>query len=171
MPLRHDWRRGHKMHTRLIILTMLATLTLPAIAQDELVGRLFTTAPERARLDQMHRLNPTLSAAPTASATGSGSGSEPEPEQVTLNGYVTSSSGKKTTWINQIEHDENDYSGRVHVAQKPGHKAEISLQTAGGKRVNIKVGDTLDLHTGTLHSIDEPTEAAPELTPAPLTRH
>lgn len=167
MLLHHYLRRGHKMSTRLIIMTMLATLTLPAIAQDELAGRLFTTAAERARLDQMHRLNPTLSAAPS----GTEPVHEPEPEQATLNGYVTSSSGKKTTWINQVAHDENDYSGRVHVAQKPGHKAEISLQAAGGKRVNIKVGDTLDLHTGTLHSIDEPTEAAPELIPAPLTRH
>lgn len=155
------------MHTRLIIMTMLATLTLPALAQDELVGRLFTTAPERARLDQMHRLNPTLSAAPSGTASETTS----EPEQATLNGYITSSSGKKTTWINQVAHDENDYSGRVHVAQKPGHRAEISLQAGGGKVVNIKVGDTLDLHTGTLHRIDEQTEAAPELTPAPLTRH
>jgi len=161
--MRHHLRRGHKMRNRLIILMMLVTLNCAAHAQDELGGRLFTTAAERARLDQIHRQNPTLSTALSSTTSAPAS----EPEQATLNGYVTRSSGKNTTWINQVAHEENEYSGRVHISQKPGHKAEISMKAAGGRRVNVKVGDTLDLQTGTLHRIDEPTETPP----APASLH
>jgi len=151
------------MGNKLIMLMLLVTLNFAARAQDELSGRLFTTAAERARLDQMHRQNPTLSSA----LPGITDAPESIPEQATLNGYVTRSSGKNTTWINQVAHDESDYNGRVHVSQKPGHKAEISMKAPGGRRVNIKVGDTLDLQTGLLHRIDEPTGAPP----VPATLH
>ena len=148
------------MTTRLMLLTLLIAMNLPALAQDELAGRLFTTASERARLDQMQKLDP-LHLGTVAPAGAPVAQADAQPEQLTLNGYVTRSSGKNTTWINGIAHDESDYNGRVHVSQRPGHKAEISMKTAGGKRIDLKVGDTFDLQTGTLHRIDEPTEAAP----------
>ncbi len=137
-------------------LLLSAIVSQSAWSGDEVSGRLFTTAAERAQLDQK-RLQKILH--PQADLTAT-----PVLESVTLDGFVTRSSGKNTTWINQTEQNEAGHGNHLQVTQLPGHAAAISLQSANGKRVRLKVGETLDLNSGTVRKVyerhaDEPAAA------------
>lgn len=72
------------MRKPFLILALLATIAPSAIAEGEPLGRLFLTPQQRQELDRL-RLQ----------APGSGQRSN-----LTINGEVRSSSGKRTRWIN-----------------------------------------------------------------------
>jgi len=101
-------------------------LPVPAVA-DEL-GRLFFTPQERRELDRRRASNVAEREAPTVESL------------VTVNGQVTRSSGKTTTWINGVAHDDT-YRGR--------DPARVAVER-GGTRVPVKVGETLDRSRGTV---------------------
>lgn len=104
--------------------TALAVVLLAAApwghAQD--VGRLFFTPQQRQDLDRRRELNVT-----------DGPAGVVEPS-VTVNGHVTRSSGKTTTWINGVPQYDT-YSGRA-----PDRVAVPSGAAVQG----VKVGQTLD---------------------------
>ena len=99
-------------------------LPVPAVADD--LGRLFFTPQERRELDRRRASDVVEREAPTVESL------------VTVNGQVTRSSGKTTTWINGVAHDDT-YRGRDRVAVE-----------RGGTRVPVKVGETLDRSRGTV---------------------
>jgi len=105
-----------------------ASLALPApvLAQD--LGRLFFTPQERQELDRRRASSVVEQDAPTVESL------------VTVNGQVTRSSGKTTTWINGVAHDDT-YRGR--------DPARVAVER-GGSRVPVKVGETLDRSRGTV---------------------
>jgi len=141
---------GIAMLKKILFLVVSICLTVPVVAQDVLQGRLFTTPQERAQLDllrQKERQHPAASA-DSADSTGT-----PEFEEATLDGYVTRSSGKNTAWINQTPHSEAEQVNSLKVVQMPGHVAQISMLTRDGRRVKVKVGDTLDRVTGKVRKI------------------
>ena len=100
------------------------TLPLPVLADD--LGRLFFTPQERQALDRRRASNIVERDAPAVESL------------VTVNGQVTRSSGKTTTWINGIAHDDT-YRGR--------DPARVAVPR-GGARVPVKVGQTLDRSRG-----------------------
>lgn len=114
-------RLPHPLDTALR--TALAAVLLAAApwghAQE--VGRLFFTPQQRQDLDRRRELNV---------ADGPGA---VEPA-VTVNGHVTRSSGKTTTWINGVPQDDT-YRGRA-----PDRVAVPSGAAVQG----VKVGQTLD---------------------------
>jgi len=105
-----------------------ASLALPApvLAQD--LGRLFFTPQERQELDRRRASSVVEQDAPTVESL------------VTVNGQVTRSSGKTTTWINGVAHDD------TYRSRDP---AQVAVER-GGARVPVKVGETLDRSRGTV---------------------
>jgi len=104
----------------------------PARSFAQELGRLFYTPQERQELDRRRQSDAV----------------EPEAaveNLVTVNGQVTRSSGKTTTWINGVPQDD------THRGRDPSRVAV----DGGTSRVPIKVGETLDRSRGqvsdTLH--------------------
>jgi len=95
-------------------------------AQD--VGRLFFTPQQRQDLDRRRELNVTDSPIAVEPA-------------VTVNGHVTRSSGKTTTWINGVPQYDT-YRGRA--------PDRVAI-TSGAVVQGVKVGQTLDHGKGEVH--------------------
>jgi hypothetical protein len=94
----------------------------PAAAQQNL-GRLFLTPQQREDLDRRRQAN-IQEAAVVADSF------------VTVNGQVSRSSGKSTTWINGVPQEST---------RKPQDPARVTLPGAeGAPPVNLKIGQTLD---------------------------
>lgn len=92
----------------------------PAVADD--LGRLFFTPQERQDLDRRRASNVVERDAPASESL------------VTVNGQVTRSSGRTTTWINGVAHDDT-YRGR--------DPSRVAVQ---GR--SVKIGETLDRSRG-----------------------
>jgi hypothetical protein len=108
----------------LAALALAASLaTAPSVLADDL-GRLFFTPQERRDLDRRR------------AAGGGAERDEATPAEslVTVNGRVTRSGGKTTTWVNGVPHDDA-YRGR--------DPARAAVQ---GR--SLKVGETLDRSRG-----------------------
>jgi hypothetical protein len=96
-------------------------------AEAQQLGRLFLTPQERQELDRKRAVSGVATAAP-------------QEEAVTVNGVVRRSSGKTTTWINGVPHDD---------AHRPSPTGRIALES-GTTTVGVKVGQTLDRASGTV---------------------
>lgn len=104
-----------------------ALLGTPGVASAEGLGRLFFTPQQRQDLDRQRDT-------PVAPVPASASVSSVE-NRVTVNGHVTRSSGKTTTWINGVPQYDT-YRGTDRVAIQ------------GGGAAGVKVGQTLDREQG-----------------------
>lgn len=94
---------------RLIAIACLC-FTATAIEAAEL-GRLFFTPMQRAEMDRKRVLN--ISDIKTDAATAPSS-------QMTLNGRITRSDGKTTTWVNGVPDYDPRYSGSLRGRAKVG---------------------------------------------------
>jgi len=104
-------------------LLMAAVVAPVPAAADENLGRLFFTPQQRQDLDRRRQAN----AQETATSAGS---------LVTVNGQVSRSSGKTTTWINGVPQAN---------ARKPRDPAQVTLPGGEGEPpVSLKIGQTLD---------------------------
>jgi len=111
---------------RLFLVVLLGLGPLAAAAQENL-GRLFLMPQQRQDLDRRRQANIQEAAAVTESL-------------VTVNGQVSRSSGKSTTWINGVPQES---------ARKPQDPARATLSGAEGKpSVSVKIGQTLDRTRG-----------------------
>jgi hypothetical protein len=101
----------------------------PARADD--LGRLFYTPQQRAELDKRRLSN------------------EPPPEEtvrevlVTVNGYVSRSSGKTTTWINGVPQ---------YDSVRSSDPSRVPVES-GDTRKPVKVGATLDTNRGDVRDV------------------
>lgn len=95
---------------------------LPAAAYENL-GRLFFTPQQRQDLDRRRQANIQESAATAESL-------------VTVNGQVSRSSGKTTTWLNGVPQESTRHPRDPARATVPGGEGEPS--------VTLKIGQTLD---------------------------
>jgi len=101
---------------------LLLLWTGPAPAQ-EILGRLFFTEQQRQDLDRRRQAN-TQETAVVVEST------------VTVNGQVSRSSGRSTTWINGVPQES---------ARKPPDPARVTLPGGeGAPSVSLKIGQTLD---------------------------
>lgn len=96
----------------------------PALGQE--LGRLFFTPQQRQELDRKRATNVTTEERPVVESA------------VTVNGHVTRSSGKTTTWINGVPQYDT-YRGR---------DADRVAVESGDTAVRVKVGQTLERSRG-----------------------
>ena len=120
---------------------LLGVATGQAAAQENL-GRLFFTEQQRQDLDRRRQANIQEAAVVVESF-------------VTVNGQVSRSSGKSTTWINGVPQDN---------ARKPLDPARVTLPGGeGAPPVNLKIGQTLDKVRG---EIKDPVAGGKIVTPS-----
>jgi hypothetical protein len=101
---------------------LLAVATGQVAAQENL-GRLFFTEQQRQDLDRRRQANIQETAAVVEST-------------VTVNGQVSRSSGRSTTWLNGVPQDN---------ARRPLDPARVTLPGGeGAPSVSVKIGQTLD---------------------------
>ena len=119
----------------LFALTLLAASSPPACAEDEL-GRLFFTPERRQILDRQRELNIQETQA------------IPEEPTFTINGVVTRSSGKQTTWINGVPQNENETQSGIGVSTNRKQPGKVVVHTNELPLGNTNVGDTINRNTG-----------------------
>jgi hypothetical protein len=120
---------------------LLAFATGPAGAQEAL-GRLFFTEQQRQDLDRRRQANIQETTVFVDSL-------------VTVNGQVSRSSGKSTTWINGVPQTST---------RRPHDPARVTLPGAEGEpSVTVKIGQTLDKVRG---EIRDPASVKVETPPA-----
>ncbi len=100
---------------------LLAVATGQVAAQEKL-GRLFFTEQQRQDLDRRRQANIQETAAAVEST-------------VTVNGQVSRSSGRSTTWLNGVPQENS---------RRPLDPARVTLPGGEGASVNLKIGQTLD---------------------------
>lgn len=112
-----------------IVIFLCCACALPA--QAEPLGRLFYTPEQRAALDLARKTTPlNTSGEPDANS----------PPGLMLNGIVTRSDGKRSTWINgRLEQDS------AHPGMHDRNQARVPIP---GGSVKLKVGQSLDPATG-----------------------
>lgn len=85
-------------------------------------------------------------------------------EQITLNGLVRRSSGKATTWINQLPQHENQMPQGIGIQPGSTSKPSAILLLPTGKQVNLKAGQTFDTAKGKVHEGYEDAAVQPQKT-------
>lgn len=124
-----------------VVVTLLAFAPAPAAAYDNL-GRLFFTPQQRQDLDRRRQANAQESAVTAES-------------QITVNGRVSRSSGRTTTWINGVPQDDT---------QKSRDPAQVTLPGGDGEpSVKLRVGQTLDKIRG---EVKDPIEGGQIVVPS-----
>ena len=108
---------------RLFAAAFLLVVAIGQVAAQENLGRLFFTEQQRQDLDRRRQANIREAAVVVESS-------------VTVNGQVSRSSGRSTTWINGVPQDN---------ARRPLNPARVTLPGGeGAPSVNLKIGQTLD---------------------------
>ena len=108
---------------RLLAPTLLLGVVTGQVAAQENLGRLFFTEQQRLDLDRRRQANIQETAVVVEST-------------VTVNGQVSRSSGRSTTWINGVPQES---------ARKPLDPARVTLPGGeGAPSVSLKIGQTLD---------------------------
>jgi len=115
--------RHVKLARRLFAVTFLLGVATGQVAAQQNLGRLFFTEQERQDLDRRRQANIQETAVVVEST-------------VTVNGQVSRSSGRSTTWINGVPQES---------ARKPLDPARVTLPGGeGAPSVTLKIGQTLD---------------------------
>lgn len=135
------------MRNLLLALLFVSTATMAA----EPFGRLFTTPGERATLDhlrQTRKIEPVnidqphevIEVAPVA------------PPQVSVQGYVKRSDGKKgTVWINERPVQENSRTDEMEVGKLPIEGNQVQIKVPGLDRsLKLKAGQAYDPETDSI---------------------
>lgn len=134
-----------------------AIIILPTIFSSihaEPVGRLFSSPRERTALDQLRQKIGKGSPAIIAPAR------QETADQITLDGFVKHSSGKTTTWINQVPQHGNENPQGISVPRANGKTPAIAMQLPSGKKLNLKAGQTFDVTKGKVSEVYEDSATA-----------
>jgi hypothetical protein len=123
MPSKPAIGRCAEFASRLFAAALLVVVATGPVAAQENLGRLFFTEQQRQDFDRRRQAN-IREAAVIVEST------------VTVNGQVSRSSGRSTTWINGVPQES---------ARKPTDPARVTLPGGeGAPSVNLKIGQTLD---------------------------
>lgn len=124
-------RRGSAI-TALLVLAM--GLNAPLLQAEESLGRLFFTPERRAALDRARQLN-----IQEQQQVAQG-------DVVTVNGLVTRSSGKRTTWVNGVPITES-HSGGLRAVPAPNRNA-VRVMPNDRPPTTVTVGTSVNRVTG-----------------------
>jgi hypothetical protein len=107
------------------------------------LGRLFFTPAQRATLDNARMLN-------IRSEVGSENAqAAPVPQNVSVNGVVRRSDGKSTVWINNRALSAPQTGGINVSTGKTGDRVKLTVPESG-RSVDLKVGQTVEIASGTI---------------------
>jgi hypothetical protein len=71
-----------------------------------------------------------------------------EDPTLTLNGIVSRSSGKRTTWINGIAQNEREMSGGITVTPERNNPGQVIVETAERSGIHARIGEIVSRNTG-----------------------
>ncbi len=142
MPRKLSIGRRADFVRRLFAATFLLGVATGQVAAQENLGRLFFSEQQRQDLDRHRQANIQETAVVIEST-------------VTVNGQVSRSSGRSTTWINGVPQES---------VRKPADAARVALPGGeGAPSVSLKVGQTLDKVRG---EIRDPVSSGSIVTPS-----
>ena len=127
---------GKRLFQRLLGALWLAAALCPPASADETLGKLFFTPERRQALDRQRELNIQETQV------------IPEEPTLTINGVVTRSSGKQTTWINGVTQNENEKPTGISVSTSHKNPGKVLIQPADSPAAKASVGDTVNRNTG-----------------------
>jgi hypothetical protein len=153
---------------RLLLLCALVALHAPAFAQDAPLGRLFLTPEQRAALDNARR-NKIRSEAVAAAVVKKDK--PPAARTVLINGVVKRSDGETIVWVNG-KPVEGETPDGMQFKVGPQSQGSVTVREPDrGRRVEIKVGQQVDLVTGRVkETFERPPAAAAAQKVAPQDR-
>jgi hypothetical protein len=121
---------------------LFAAASAAAVAQE--LGRLFFTPEQRAELDARRRAR--VPDKPAADLV--------ESPSTTLDGYVKRSDGKSTVFVNGEPITEGADAKRAQVVPSRTDPSRAAIEVGeGGRRVPLKVGESLDRGTGEVSDV------------------
>ncbi|MGZ5790358.1 MAG: hypothetical protein ACXWJF_12990 [Burkholderiaceae bacterium] len=129
---------------------MMITVCLPALsamANEQPIGRLFSSQRDRAALDQARQTgskNRIDTNVPLNDQIG---------DQVTLDGFVRKNNGKTTVWINQVPQHGRENSQGITILQSSHRSSVVSIQLPSGKSIDLKPGQTFDATNGKVNDV------------------
>jgi hypothetical protein len=121
---------------KLLIAVLLSGVLSPAASAEEALGRLFFTPERRKALDRQRLLN----IQDTKQVS--------EDPRLTINGMVTRSSGKRTSWVNGAAQNENDMSGGTVVVPQGRDAGKVEVQGGDLPAATARIGETVNRNTG-----------------------
>lgn len=134
-------QRPARRATRRLAGLLLIIALSPAANAEEALGRLFFTPERRQSLDRQRQMN-----IPAA-------GQVNEDLTLTINGVVTRSSGKRTSWVNGTPQNENEISGGMAVIPRGKDPGKVVVRASDSPSVNARVGETVNRSTGESRSL------------------
>ncbi|HMA89946.1 MAG TPA: hypothetical protein VKP89_14520 [Burkholderiales bacterium] len=125
-------------------LIAIALAACATVAQAQELGRLFFTPEQRAQLDERRKAHvPDKPAAVLV-----------ESPSTRLDGYVKRSRGESTLFVNGEAIPEGVQTEGMQVVPDRASADRATIVTGeGGKRVRLKVGESLDRGTGTVRDV------------------
>jgi len=144
-----------------LLLLLLAAGYGTAAAGAEL-GRLFFTPAQRAALDSARKQNVR-----TELGNDNPQETAPLPQNITINGLIRRSDGKTTVWVNNRAVTEQQPNGVNVVPYKNDNRVKLTTPDSGHS-VDLKVGQTLELNSGTVQEGSAPSTAASGQNTAPV---
>jgi len=144
---------------RVLLSFFLLIAAAPALAQEAPLGRLFLTPEQRAALDNARRNKIRAEAVAGAVVKKP---KQPTARSVLINGIVKRSDGETIVWVNGKPIDGETPDGMQFQSRSDG--AVVVREPDKGRRVEIKVGQQVDMVTG---RIKEPFERPPPTVQAP----
>ena len=121
---------------RPLVALILAITISPTVSAEEALGRLFFTPERRQALDRQR----LMSIQDTQQLN--------EDPTLTINGVVTRSSGKRTSWINGSAQNENEMSGGTRIIPSRRDPGKVEVQAGDLPAVDARVGETVNRNTG-----------------------
>ncbi len=115
-----------------------------ATAAGTELGRLFFTPAQRATLDSARKQN-----VHTEIGNDNPAEATPQPQSITINGLIRRSDGKTTVWVNDRAVTEQQPNGVNVVPYKNDNRVKLTAPDSGHS-VDLKVGQTLELNSGTV---------------------
>jgi hypothetical protein len=121
---------------RSLIVLLLTIAIVPTASAEETLGRLFFTPERRQALDRQRQLNIQDSKQVVEDPT------------LTINGMVTRSSGKRTSWINGAAQNENEMSGGTVIIPSKKERGVVEVQGGDLPAATARIGETVNRNTG-----------------------
>lgn len=150
---------------RLLALTAFIA-AVPLAPAAEPLGRLFFTPQQRATLDTARKQKNRATIA--TEETQEAAPAPPVPETITVQGVVRRSDGKSTVWINNRAVNEGGKAGSASVVRtdRPDGSLTVHVPQAG-RDVDLKVGQSLEIVSGTIEENYSRRATAPKPEPKP----
>jgi hypothetical protein len=135
------------------LICALVTAISPLQAAE--IGRLFSSPSERAQLDYLRRTSKPVTTDQQAAPDETAVMSLDLPEQISIQGYVKRSDGKKgTVWVNHQPIQENTDSGSITIGSVPKNGNQVPVKIpAAGKLLNLKAGQAYSMDTDSVSEV------------------